>query len=422
MDDSISYNRNMQSILIPTIALALTVSACFTPPKKPAADFAPQQLSFHELTEINAQTFFSENGSSVAGDYVFSMNAESVFLDGAATDGGVLVTVPFAIGPDGFELTFRSTDIKPNGFLDSVTEIPEFKARITASNASGMYLRGTSAETGTQHAYLNADVCLQIKNIVKPLALIYSDPLVLEEMDLSMFQGMSGGLLATLIGKAVGSELTLTLDRVEGNLFYYNTDFAHQGYNVIKEVLSQVDEDDLLDFATSESQELGNMLAIFLSLDDEQIEPILPAFMNLFNIESEYVLGLTDKNEIIAVSYSLHISALPPEEMVDHFMELQNVLPAEFGLPAATKEQSLARIEQGDLDCVLGFTIDLFGGIKNLDLSSIAVGNFDFEKPEKAIDYSEMVGPQLPMIESMINSQMQNGALFEEDADQSEVF
>jgi hypothetical protein len=103
-------------------------------------------------------------------------------------------------------------------------------------------------------------------------------------------------------------------------------------------------------------------------------------------------------------------------------MELQNVLPAEFGLPAATKEQSLARIEQGDLDCVLGFTIDLFGGIKNLDLSSIAVGNFDFEKPEKAIDYSEMVGPQLPMIESMINSQMQNGALFEEDADQSEVF
>ncbi len=422
MDYSISYNRNMPSNLIPTIVLGLTISACFTPPKKPAADLAPQQLSLYELNEISIQTFFSENGSSVAGDYVFSMSAESIFLDGEATDGGVSITLPFAMGPDGFELALRSTDIKPNGFLDSVIEMPEFNARITASNTSGMYIRGTSAETGTQHAYLNADVCLQIKNIYKPLLLSYSDPLVLEEMELSMFQGMSVGLLASLIGKAVGSELTLTLDRVEGDLFYYSTDFAHLGYNVIKEVLSQVDEDDLLDFATSESQELGNMLAIFLSLDDEQIEPILPAFMNLFNIESEYVLGLTDKNEIIAVSYSLHISALPPEEMVDHFMELQNVLPAEFGLPNATKEQSLARIEQCHLDGVLGFKIDLFGGIKNLDLSSIAVGNFDFEKPEKAIDYSEMVGPQLPMIESMLNSQLQNGALFEEDADQSEVF
>ena len=355
----------MKLIHVSIISLALAATSCFPPPKKSAADYAPQEISFRELTEININAFYGEGGSSLAGDYVISLNGQSILIDDAAENLGMTIAFPFTMGPDGFEITFRSSDIESSGMLvNIIPDIPEFKARITASNASGMYARGFSPDIGTQHAFINADVYQRIKEIYKPLMRAYADPAALEAMTATMFQEMSIERLATLCGTSMMDELTLTLNRVEGNLFYYDFDFANQGYAVVQNVLSQVDEDELLDLVASENAQAAEFLQLFLSLSDEQLAPILPASMNLFNIDSEYVLALTDKKELILVSFSLDIAVPPPAELVDRLLEWQDVMPAEFGIPKASREEVVAAVEMyqslGIFDC----EVNLFAGIK----------------------------------------------------------
>ena len=57
---------------------------------------------------------------------------------------------------------------------------------------------------------------------------------------------------------------------------------------------------------------------------------------------------------------------------------------------------------------------------KDIDLSDIDPGHFDFEKPEKATDYSEVVGPQLLMLSQMLQTEL--GISGNEDAEASKVF
>ena len=68
----------------------------------------------------------------------------------------------------------------------------------------------------------------------------------------------------------------------------------------------------------------------------------------------------------------------------------------------------------------ISFDISATSGYQNIDLSDIAPGNFDFEKPEKAIDYSEVIGPQLSMLSQMLQTEL--GISDSEDAETSEVF
>jgi hypothetical protein len=65
-------------------------------------------------------------------------------------------------------------------------------------------------------------------------------------------------------------------------------------------------------------------------------------------------------------------------------------------------------------------SISATSSYQNIDLSDIAPGNFDFEKPEKATDYSEVVGPQLSMLSQMLQTEL--GISSNEDAEASKVF
>jgi hypothetical protein len=414
----------VKSLLHLSIILSFVIGVSTTSCQQAPAKYAPQQLSAKEVNDINFNTLFGEGPSSIAGDYTFTISAKSLPMEDiiGTTSIEMSMVVPVAVGQDGFELTVRSSDLAIEG-LPMPFEIPTFKAQITASDSSGMYMRGSGDDFDDQRAFVNAEVYEQMKVILLPVMQMYSDPEALAAT-FANADVFSPEYFGNLFSQAVYEKLTLNLDHIVGNRFFYTSDFANQLYPMLKQVLSQVEDDDFLEYASQTDQQLGTFLKIFLSLSDEQLEPIMPALANCFNIDIVYELALNNYNELIFVSYAIDFSLPPHDAFVDNLNHLINLIPAEFGLqlPNAQQLLALAASDAESLDTLLNMSGSMFVGFKNLDLNDLAPGHFDFEQPESAIDYSDLVGPELPMFEQLLNDQLQNSASITEDAAESEVF
>jgi len=408
-----------------TIILCLVITACTTSCQKAAVDYAPQQLSAKELNAINFNTFFGDGFSSIAGDYTFAISGKSIptdeFFD-TMIDIEMSIEMPIAIGQDGFEVTVRSSGLQIEG-LPLPLEIPLFEARITASNSSGIYMHGSGDGIDDQGAFINAEIYEKMKAILQPMVLMYSAPDVLAA-NFANAEVFSPEYFGSLITQAMYEKLTLNLNHTVDNRFFYTSDIANQIYPMLKQVLGQMDKDGLLEHARQTDQELGTFLTTFMSLSDAQLEPIVPAFANCFNIDIVYELALNNYNELIFVSYAIDFSMPPRDVFIENLNRLISLIPAEFGLSLPNVEQILAESvsDAAGLDMLLKMSGSMYVGFKNLDLSDLAPGHFDFEQPESAIDYSDVVEPELPMLEQLLREQLQNGISGNEDAKTGEVF
>jgi len=409
----------------PQIAMCLAMGSCVTPPKGYADVYlAPESLSFAELTQLGIDTFFSDNEISIAGNYVLQMQGNSMPLGGEATDVNLNASVPFAIAPDGFEVAFESVDLAMGGLLSEMA-MPEFAASITASDNSGMHIQFSESPQPVpghqmQSFYLNPDVYIEIKDVWKNMMNVYSVLLTDEEIISSPTQALDADRLILLLSQAMYDEMSVKVVRNQGNRFFYTADIGDQLYSVVKKVLFQVGEDNLLEFLAEQDFILAAPLEIYLALSEEQRALILPAAIALFNGNSEYEIAVTDNGTLIAVGYSFNISLPDTDELADRIMRLINVIPGKI-IPVISREKILIELESYKSQGALDFGIDLLAEIQDLNLSSTAAGHFDFEKPDGSVDYSDIVGSQLPMIKQLMQ-QMDGVLLSTESADTSEVF
>jgi len=413
----------MKSISIPIIMLCLATASCFTPPQQSAIELAPQNISALEISHMNIEALMGNHGVCISTDYVFSMTASASVAGQNIMDVNTYMSYPLTIGTDGFEVTLRSSDMLMGsipGFDIGMSDIPEFKMRITASDASGMYIRGSLPPSGPEHAFLNKDIYSSVKGMWSSMLSQVSDPDFFDNQGLDMFQGTNEERLQILLSKAMMEELSLKLDRVKGNHYFYTTDVANQIFAVIKNILSQVDRDELLGLLYDNDAVIPDYAKLCLALSDEQLELILPAIFAVFDTSSEYEIIRSDNGTLIPVGYTGTLTTPPSQELTTRLAHLLSLMPEGFTvIPGYTETDLLTGITLA-ANGGISFDIIATSGYQNIDLSDIAPGNFDFEKPEKAIDYSEVIGPQLSMLSQMLQTEL--GISDNEDAETSEVF
>ena len=412
----------MKSIALSTIALCLAISSCFAPPRQSALELAPQTISALELSRMNIEALMGDHGVCISADYVFSMTANAVIAGRDMMDIHERMSASIKTGTDGFEATLRSADMLMDnipGFDIDLPDIPEFEMRVTASNASGMYARGSLSlseldkdEQLTEHAFLNADIYSSIKGM---WASMLSQIPLIDLFGAQMLGGTDEELLQALLSKAMMEELSLKLDRVEGNHYFYTTDIANLMFAVVKNILSQVDRDELLGLFYDNDAVMPDYARLCLALSDEQLELILPAIFAVFDTSSEYEIIRADNGTLIPVGYNVTLSTPPAPELTTRVAHPLSLIPDNF-----TVKNLLAPFSSWRGFSDTSLSISATSSYQNIDLSDIAPGHFDFEKPEKATDYSEVVGPQLSMLSQMLQTEL--GISSNEDAEASKVF
>ena len=311
------------------------------------------------------------------------------------------------------------------GFDIGLSDIPEFEMRVTASNASGMYARGSLSlpeldkdEQLTEHAFLNADIYSSIKGM---WASMLSQIPLIDFFGAQMLGGTDEELLQALLSKAMMEELSLKLDRVEGNHYFYTIDVANQMFAVVKNILSQVDRDELLGLFYDNDAVIPEYARLCLALSDEQMELILPAIFAVFDTSSEYEIIRADNGTLIPVGYNGTLSTPPAPELTTRVAHLFSLIPDNFTvIPGYTEEDLLAPFSSWRGFSDTSLSINATSSYQNIDLSDIDPGHFDFEKPEKATDYSEVIGPQLLMLSQMLQTEL--GISGNEGAEASKVF
>ena len=425
----------MKSIALSTIALCLAISSCFAPPRQSALELAPQTISALELSRMNIEALMGDHGVCISADYVFSMTANAVIAGRDMMDIHERMSASIKTSTDGFEMTLRSADMLMDGipgFDIDLPDIPEFEMRVTASNASGMYARGSFSLPEldkdeqlpvlpvllTEHAFLNADIYSSIKGM---WASMLSQIPLIDFFDVQMLGGTDEELLQALLSKAMMEELSLKLDRVEGNHYFYTTDVAKQMVAVVKNILSQVDRDELLGLFYDSDAVIPDYARLCLALSDEQLELILPAIFAVFDTSSEYEIIRADNGTLIPVGYNGTLSTPPAPELTTRVAHLFSLIPDNFGWSDGyTEEDLLAPFSSWRGFSDTSLSINATSSYQNIDLSDIDPGHFDFKKPEKATDYSEVVGPQLLMLSQMLQTEL--GISGNEDAEASKVF
>ena len=412
----------MKSVALSTIVLCLAIFSCFVPPKQSALELAPQTVSALELSRMNIEALMGDHGVCISADYVFSMTANAVIAGRDMMDIHQRMSASIKTGTDGFEATLRSADMligSMPGFDIGLSDIPEFEMRVTASNASGMYARGSLSlpeldkdEQLTEHAFLNASIYSSIKGM---WASMLSQIPLIDFFGAQMLGATDEELLQALLSKAMMEELSLKLDRVEGNHYFYTTDVANQMFAVVKNILSQVDRDELLGLFYDSDAVIPDYARLCLALSDEQLELILPAIFAIFDTSSEYEIIRADNGTLIPVGYNGTLSTPPVPELTTRVAHLFSLIPDNF-----TVKNLLAPFSSWRGFSDTSLSINATSSYQNIDLSDIAPGHFDFEKPEKATDYSEVVGPQLSMLSQMLQTEL--GISGNEDAKTGEVF
>ena len=418
----------MKSIALSSIALCLAISSCLAPPKQSALELAPQTISALELGRMNIEALMGDHGVCISADYVFSLTANAVSAGRNMMHINERMSASIKTGMDGFEATLRSADMlidRMPGFDIGLSDIPEFEMRVTASNASGMYARGSLSlseldkdEQLTEHAFLNADVYSSIKGM---WASMLSQIPLIDFFGAQMLGGTDEELLQALLSKAMMEELSLKLDRVEGNHYFYTIDVANQMFAVVKNILSQVDRDELLGLFYDNDAVIPEYARLCLALSDEQMELILPAIFAVFDTSSEYEIIRADNGTLIPVGYNGTLSTPPAPELTTRVAHLFSLIPDNFTvIPGYTEEDLLAPFSSWRGFSDTSLSINATSSYQNIDLSDIDPGHFDFEKPEKATDYSEVIGPQLLMLSQMLQTEL--GISGNEDAEASKVF
>ena len=371
---------------------------------------------------MNIEALMGDHGVCISADYVFSMTANAVIAGRDMMDIHERMSASIKTGTDGFEATLRSADMLMDnipGFDIDLPDIPEFEMRVTASNASGMYARGSLSlseldkdEQLTEHAFLNADIYSSIKGM---WASMLSQIPLIDLFGAQMLGGTDEELLQALLSKAMMEELSLKLDRVEGNHYFYTTDIANLMFAVVKNILSQVDRDELLGLFYDNDAVMPDYARLCLALSDEQLELILPAIFAVFDTNSEYEIIRAENGTLIPVGYNVTLSTPPAPELTTRVAHPLSLIPDNF-----TVKNLLAPFSSWRGFSDTSLSISATSSYQNIDLSDIAPGNFDFEKPEKATDYSEVVGPQLSMLSQMLQTEL--GISSNEDAEASKVF
>ena len=371
---------------------------------------------------MNIEALMGDHGVCISADYVFSMTANAVIAGRDMMDIHERMSASIKTGTDGFEATLRSADMLMDsipGFDIDLPDIPEFEMRVTASNASGMYARGSLSlseldkdEQLTEHAFLNAGIYSSIKGM---WASMLSQIPLIDFFGAQMLGATDEELLQALLSKAMMEELSLKLDRVEGNHYFYTTDIANQMFAVVKNILSQVDRDELLGLFYDSNAVIPDYARLCLALSDEQLELILPAIFAIFDTSSEYEIIRADNGTLIPVGYNGTLSTPPAPELTTRVAHLLSRIPENF-----TVKDLLAPFSSWRGFSDTSLSISATSSYQNIDLSDIAPGHFDFEKPENATDYSEVVGPQLSMLSQMLQTEI--GISDNEDAETSEVF
>ena len=413
----------MKSITLPSIALCLAISSCLSPPKQSAFELAPQTISAIELSRMNIDALMGDHGVCISADYLFSLTANAVSAGQDMMNINERMSASIKTGTDGFEATLRSADMLIGsipGFDIDLPDTPEFEMRITASNASGMYAQGSISlpeldkdEQLTEHGFLNADIYSSIKGM---WASMLSQIPLIDFFGAPMLGGTDEELLQALLSKAMMEELSLKLDRVEGNHYFYTTDVANQMFAVVKNILSQVDRDELLSLLYDNDAVIPGYAMLCLALSDEQLGLILPAIFAVFDTSSEYEIIRADNGTLIPIGYNGTLSMPPPPELTARLTHLLSLIPDNLTAGLGITVAAIAMEGNGDTN----LSISVTSGYQNIDLSDIAPGHFDFEKPEKATDYSEVVGPQLSMLSQMLQTEL--GISDNEDAEASKVF
>ena len=164
-----------------------------------------------------------------------------------------------------------------------------------------------------------------------------------------------------------------------------------------------------------------DLAAQIISLSDEQLTNILDAISELIEFEFEYRFITTNSGELMMIGGNF-LFDLPSIETINSKLDsIIDTVNHELKLTNPSGSSTLSHLPPIEDD---GFfpelRLMLRVAVNNIDLSEIPAGHFDFEQPDNAIDYSDMIGPQIPMMRQAIKDA--NSYIDIQAGDDSEVF